>query len=47
MRIIPNNQGCEFIFTLFRRPGVTENDFNKDVKSVTKDLQKLKEIMEN
>ncbi len=47
MRVIPNNKGCEFVFTLFRRPGVTEDDFNKDIKSVTKDLQKLKEIMEN
>lgn len=47
MRVIDNNKGCEFIFTLFRRPGVTEDDFNNDVMSVTKDLQKLREIMEH
>lgn len=47
MRVIDNNnKGCEFIFTLFRRSGVTEDEFNKDVMSVTKDLQKLKKIME-
>jgi hypothetical protein len=47
MRVIDNNKGCEFIFTLFRRPGVTDNDFDEDVKSVSKDLQKLKEVMES
>lgn len=46
MRVIPNNKGCEFIFSLFWKPGRTEVDFNEDVKAVTKDLQKLKKLME-
>jgi hypothetical protein len=46
MRVITNNKGCEFIFTLFRLPGRTDEEFKEDANAVTKDLQKLKEIME-
>ena len=47
MRIISNNKGSEFIFTLFWIPGRTEKEFNEDAQSVTKDLQKLKEKLWN
>jgi hypothetical protein len=47
MRVISNNKGCEFIFTLFRMPNRTEKQFTEDAEAVTKDLQKLKEIMEH
>lgn len=46
MRVIPNNKGCEFIFTLFWLPNRTEKEFNEDAKAVAADLQKLKEILE-
>ena len=46
MRVIANNKGCEFIFTLFWLPGPSETEFNEDAKAVTNDLHKLKEIME-
>jgi hypothetical protein len=46
MRAIANNKGCEFIFTLFWQPGQSETEFNEDANAVTKDLHKLKEIME-
>lgn len=46
MRIIPNNDGCEFVFTLFHMPGKTPAEFEKDAQLVTADLQQLKEIME-
>lgn len=46
MRVVENNKGCEFIFTLFWLPGRTEEEFNQDAKAVADDLQKLKEIME-
>lgn len=46
MRIIPNNKGCEFVFTLFHMPGKTSSAFDEDSKLVTADLQQLKEIME-
>ena len=47
MRVIPNNKGCEFIFTLFWLPDRSETEFNEDAKAVTNDLNKLKEIMES
>jgi hypothetical protein len=46
MRAVANNKGCEFIFTLFWMPDKTEEEFNEDAKAVTRDLQKLKEILE-
>lgn len=46
MRVIANNKGCEFIFTLFWLPGRSEAEFNADAKAVTNDLHKLKEIIE-
>lgn len=46
MRIVPNNKGCEFVFTLFQRPGRTEADFEEDAGLVKADLETLKRIME-
>lgn len=46
MRVVANNKGCEFIFTLFWMPNRTKEEFNEDVKAVTKDLQQLKKILE-
>jgi hypothetical protein len=47
MRVLSNNDGCEFIFTLFRMPGRSDKEFNEDAASVTKDLNKLKQVMES
>jgi hypothetical protein len=47
MRVVSNNKGCEFIFTLFWMPGRTEKQFTEDAEAVTRDLQKLKEILEH
>jgi uncharacterized protein YndB with AHSA1/START domain len=46
MRIIKNDDGCEFVFTLFQRPGVSASEFEDDAKLVLTDLLKLKSIME-
>lgn len=46
MRIIKNDDECEFVFTLFQRPGVSAGDFEDDAKLVLTDLLKLKSIME-
>jgi hypothetical protein len=46
MRVVPNNKGSEFIFTLFRMPNRTDREFNEDAEAVLRDLQKLKEILE-
>jgi hypothetical protein len=47
MRVVPNNKGCEFTFILFWMPDKTEKEFNEDAAAVTKDLQKLKELLES
>lgn len=46
MRVVPNGDGCEFVFTLFRQPGMSEEQFVEDRLSVEKDLKKLKETLE-
>ena len=47
MRVFPNNDGSELIFTLYRRPDMSEKMFAEDVKAVTRDLEKLKTLLEN
>jgi len=47
MRVFPNSDGSELIFTLYRRPGMSEEMFAEDSKEVARDLQKLKTLLEN
>ena len=42
MRVFPNNDGSELVFTLYRRPDMSDQEFAEDAKSVEKDLAKLK-----
>ena len=46
MRVMPNGSGSEVVFVLFRRPGVSEQDFESDVRAVTRDLETLKGLLE-
>jgi hypothetical protein len=46
MRVMPNNDGSELIFTLYRQPNMSEEEFHKDAEMVKKDLTKLKTILE-
>ena len=46
MRVVPNNDGSEVIFTLYRRPGVSDQMFDEDAKAVSRDLLKLKALLE-
>lgn len=47
MRVLPNDSGSEVVFTLFHRPEMSEKEFSEDAKAVTRDLMKLKEILES
>jgi hypothetical protein len=38
MRILPNNDGSELVFTLYRQPDVSDQEFAEDTKAVQKDL---------
>lgn len=46
MRVVANGSGAEMIFTLFRRPGVTDAEFARDAEWVMRDLTALKQLLE-
>jgi hypothetical protein len=46
MRVIPDGDGCEVVFTLRRQPDVSDEAFEEDAKAVAADLARLKGIME-
>jgi uncharacterized protein YndB with AHSA1/START domain len=46
IRVLPNTQGSEVVFTLFRRPGVSMAEFERDARAVEKDLVTLKRLLE-
>jgi hypothetical protein len=39
MRVFPNNDGSELIFTLYQRPDLSDQMFAEDAKAVTRDLE--------
>lgn len=46
MRVVPNASGAEVLFTLFRQPAMSEEDFERDATLVAADLQTLKRLLE-
>jgi len=46
MRVIANGDGSEVLFTLFRLPGMTEEQFERDARTVGEDLRRLKAVVE-
>jgi hypothetical protein len=46
MRVVPNGEGSEFIFTLIRRPGMSDAEFARDQEAVEADLETLKALLE-
>jgi hypothetical protein len=50
MRVIPAGGGqgrCEVVFTVRRRPGMTDDEFCADIAAVTADLQTLRRLLES
>lgn len=47
LRVVPNGPGSEVLFTAFRRPEYTDDDFDADVAVVRADLARLKELLES
>jgi hypothetical protein len=45
-RVLPDGDGAEAVFTVRRRPGMTDDDFARDIAAVTADLVRLKELLE-
>jgi hypothetical protein len=46
MRVIPNGDGCDVVFTVRGRTGMSATDFAADVDAVTADLATLRTLME-
>jgi hypothetical protein len=46
MRVVANGDGSEVIFTLFRRSGMTDDEFAADAQAVERDLSALKSLLE-
>src|SRR3990172_12904197 len=46
MRVFPNNDGSELLFTLYRRPDMSDQMFAENVKAVTRDLERLRTLLE-
>ena len=47
MRVFPNNDGSEIVFTLYRLAGMSDQKFADDAGSVERDLNKLKTFSRN
>jgi len=46
MRVVPNGEGSEFMFTLIRRPEMSDDEFAGDRRAVENDLKTLKDLLE-
>jgi hypothetical protein len=46
MRVTVDGTGCEVVFTVRRRPGISDDDFERDASAVSADLAALKSVME-
>jgi hypothetical protein len=46
MRVVPNGQGSEFVFTLIRQPGMSDAQLAQDKSTVENDLKTLKALLE-
>lgn len=47
VRVIAHTSGCEVVFTLRRRPEMSDDDFRRDAEAVTADLAALKRVLES
>lgn len=46
LRIVPNGDGAEAMFTLLKMPGTDDAAFEADARHVTADLKRLKDLLE-
>lgn len=45
-RVLKNGDGSEVVFTLYRMPKMSDEDFQRDAAMIRSDLNKLKSILE-
>lgn len=46
LRVLENDNGSEVVFTLYRRPGVTDAEFEADLAAIRADLATLRDVCE-
>ena len=46
LRVMANGNGAEVMLTLYRQPGMSDDDYSSDVKLVSRDLKALKALIE-
>jgi len=46
LRVLRNDAGSEVVFTLYRLPGVTDEEFERDASLVAADLARLRSLLE-
>jgi hypothetical protein len=46
MRVVPNGDGCEVVFSLRRLPDMSREDFDRDAGLVQADLTRLKRVLD-
>jgi hypothetical protein len=47
MRVIPNGDGSEILFTLMQHEGMTDQQFQEDAEMVLSDLHTLRRLLES
>jgi hypothetical protein len=47
MRVVPDGDACEVVFTLLRQQGMTDKEFERDAAAVAADLATLKRLLES
>jgi hypothetical protein len=47
MRVVPNGDGSEVLFTLFQLPEMSDDEFARDAGMVEVDLRTLKDLLES
>ena len=47
LRVIPDGEGCEVVFTVRRRADMTDEDFEQDCRAVLTDLKALRSLLEH
>lgn len=46
VRLVPNQSGCDLYLVWFRKPGITDEQFQSEADWITSDLQRLKTLLE-
>jgi hypothetical protein len=46
MRVTPNSDGCDVVFTVHRRAGMSASEYAADTDAVAADLATLRDLME-